>query len=612
MITNFIKEVKKFYEEVYHTNLGTLTLEQLEGFQKNMQEFYSNDILRKNSSEEERVYNMLAYDVLNFYPNFCQKNEEACKRNFLFLDSVLQALSENSLSSLKKVILTFYNDVIWATNKIIKNNYLVNNYIRRIVFESDLSNYNYLYFYGYNVTKNHMQIVDYFNKFDDSRITEIAECTINSFIRGFNKIGKGGVDISKKNYVCLFFPIGFEKIAKKICVLLNGKFSVVLRLMDNSEFDKQLSYNHRYDYNFYLTNEYAENYLSCFEACLKKHSDIFDRYAGPIFIESFGENRFVPQNGSEVFIKNANLAKLNSSFDSKYSVLYMNEIRKDTSFTIISYPCPEIGKDFEKIFDDTIAINTLDNDKYERIHQSIIDVLDSSDSVHVTGKGANKTDLTVCLAKLNDPTKESKFENCTADVNVPVGEVFTSPMLKGTTGILNVSEIYLNGWKFVDLMLKIEDGLIKEYSCNNYPTKKENDEYINEHLLFDHPTLPMGEFAIGTNTLAYVMGNKYKINDKLDILIAEKTGPHFAFGDTCYSMDEDTKVFNPDGKEVIAKDNEISIKRDENSYFGCHTDITIPYYELGDIVAIGKESIPIIQNGKFVLKGTEELNVEGM
>lgn len=122
----------------------------------------------------------------------------------------------------------------------------------------------------------------------------------------------------------------------------------------------------------------------------------------------------------------------------------------------------------------------------------------------------------------------------------------------------------------------------------------------------------MGEFAIGTNTLAYVMGNKYKINDKLDILIAEKTGPHFAFGDTCYSMDEDTKVFNPDGKEVIAKDNEVSIKRDENSYFGCHTDITIPYYELGDIVAIGKESIPIIQNGKFVLKGTEELNVEGM
>ena len=612
MITNFIKEVKKFYEEVYHTSLESLTLEQLEGFQKKMQEFYSSDILTKNASEEERICNMLSYDILNFYPSFCQKNDESCKRNLLFLDSVLQALSENSSDSLKKVILKFYSDVAWVTSKTIQSRILVNNCIRRIIFESNLNTYNYLYSYGYNITKNHMQIVDYFNKLDDLKITEIAECTINSFIRGLNKMSKGGVDISNKNYICLFFPIGFEKVVKKIFTLLDGKFSVVLSLMDNSDFDKQLSYNLRYDYNFYLTDEYVKNYLACFEEQIKRHSEVLSKCAGAIYIESFGENRFIPKNGLEVFAKDANLAKLNSSFSSKYSVLYTKGIQKDTSFTIISYPCPEIGKDFEEIFDDTIAINTLDNDKYEKIQQNIIDVLDSSDSVHVTGKGVNKTDLTVCLAKLNDPTKESKFENCTADVNVPVGEVFTSPVLNGTTGTLHVSEIYLNGWKFVDLMLKIEDGFIKEYSCNNYSTKKENDEYINEHLLFDHPTLPMGEFAIGTNTLAYVMGNKYKINDKLDILIAEKTGPHFAFGDTCYSGEEDTKVFNPDGKEVIAKDNEISIKRDENSYFGCHTDITIPYYELGDIVAIGKEDIPIIQNGKFVLNGTEELNVEGM
>ena len=245
MITNFIKEVKKFYEEVYHTSLESLTLEQLEGFQKNMQGFYSNDILCKNSSEEERIYILLAYNILDFYSDFCQKNEEVCKKGLLFLDSVLQALSENSLDSLKKVILKFYGDVAWTTGKTIKNRILVNNCILRIIFESNLNTYNYLYSYGYNITKNHMQIVDYFNKLDNSKITEIAECTINSFIRGFNKMGKGGVDISKKDYVCLFFPIGFEKVVKEICVLLDGKFSVVLRLMDNSDFDKQLSYNHR-------------------------------------------------------------------------------------------------------------------------------------------------------------------------------------------------------------------------------------------------------------------------------------------------------------------------------------------------------------------------------
>ena len=242
--------------------------------------------------------------------------------------------------------------------------------------------------------------------------------------------------------------------------------------------------------------------------------------------------------------------------------------------------------------------------------------MDSSKYVHITGKNGNKTDLTVALSDLTDPTSQTLFENCCADLNVPVGEVFTSPKLKGTNGILHVSEIYLSGWKFEDLVLKIEDGMIVEYSCNNFATDNENNEYINEHLLFDNKTLPMGEFAIGTNTHAYVMGNKYNINDKLDILIAEKTGPHFAFGDTCYSMDEDTKVYNPDGKEIIAKDNEISLKRfsdKSKSYFGVHTDVTIPYYELGNIVAITNNGkISIIENGKFVLPGTEKLNIEGM
>lgn len=608
MITNFIKEVKSFYETIYHTCLSELSLEELQANQAKMEEFYSSPLLSLKDSEDNKFCAFLAYYVLGSYSHFCLKDNR-CTKILEFLQHLLDA---KSINDLRAITLERCTDVSICVNSIIENNTVIENYVRNVVFTSDLSSYSYLYYYGEKVTKNHMQIVDYFNKVDEDRITSIAKCTIDSFLRGLEKLGKGGTDISKKNYVCLFYPIGFEKVVKKICNLLEGKLNVVLRLYDNTDFDKQIDYNFRYNYNFYLSEEYTQNYLSCFEAALKENATIFERYAGPIFVETFGEERFVPKNGFEVFEKDKELSQLNSSFDTKYSVLYMDNIRKDTSFTIISYPCPEIGKDFESIFDDTIELNTLDNEKYENIHQKIIDVLDKSDIVHITGKNGNKTDLVVSLAKLDDPNTQTKFENCTADVNVPVGEVFTSPVLKGTNGTLHVSEIYLNGWKFVDLCLVIEDGFIKEYSCNNYPTEKENLEYINEHLLYDHKTLPMGEFAIGTNTLAYVMGNKYKINDKLDILIAEKTGPHFAFGDTCYSMDEDTKVFNPDGKEVVAKDNEVSIKRDESSYFGCHTDITIPYYELGNIVAIGDSETFIIKDGKFVLEGTEELNVEGM
>ena len=158
-----------------------------------------------------------------------------------------------------------------------------------------------------------------------------------------------------------------------------------------------------------------------------------------------------------------------------------------------------------------------------------------------------------------------------------------------------------------------KEGKITEYTCTNFDSEEENKKYIFDHILHNHQTLPIGEFAIGTNTTAYAVAKKYDIADKYTILIAEKTGPHFAVGDTCYSWAEDTPVFNPDGREIIARDNEISALRKEDismAYYGCHTDITIPYEELGNISVIDEEgeSTPIIENGCFVLPGTEELN----
>ena len=132
-------------------------------------------------------------------------------------------------------------------------------------------------------------------------------------------------------------------------------------------------------------------------------------------------------------------------------------------------------------------------------------------------------------------------------------------------------------------------------------------------MMMHHDTLPLGEFAIGTNTTAYRMAKDFDIADKLPILIAEKTGPHFAVGDTCYSQAEDTPVYNPDGKEIVARDNEISILRKEDeskAYFNCHTDITIPYDEL-DCIYIERadgSTGDIIRDGRFVVPGTEKLN----
>ena len=177
--------------------------------------------------------------------------------------------------------------------------------------------------------------------------------------------------------------------------------------------------------------------------------------------------------------------------------------------------------------------------------------------------------------------------------------------------------VYIEEYQFQDLWLRFEDGRVTDYGCGNFRPQEDWEEQgkklVKQVILRGHEWLPMGEFAIGTNTTAYAMARRYEIEDQLPILIAEKTGPHFAVGDTCYSFSEDAPMYNPDGKEVIARDNEISIQRKTNpaqAYFSCHTDITVPYSELGDIVAVdeaGKETA-LIRQGRFALPGTEELN----
>ena len=279
----------------------------------------------------------------------------------------------------------------------------------------------------------------------------------------------------------------------------------------------------------------------------------------------------------------------------------------------MAFPSPEIGGQFKEIFDETVKINSLDNDLYENIQQKIIDVLDKADYVHVKGSGDNKTDIRVNMQKLNDPAKETNFVNCTADVNIPVGEVFTSPELKGTNGTLHIKETFLDGLKYNDLELEFKDGYVAGYNCANFDDEVKNKKYIVENLLDQRDTLPIGEFAIGTNTLAYQVSQKYGIMEILPILIIEKMGPHFAIGDTCFSHEEDHDTFNPDGKKITAVENELSALRNSDpakAYTNCHTDITLPYESLAYIKSVTKdgEEHYIIKDGKFVVPGTEPLN----
>ena len=178
---------------------------------------------------------------------------------------------------------------------------------------------------------------------------------------------------------------------------------------------------------------------------------------------------------------------------------------------------------------------------------------------------------------------------------------------------MEVSSVYIGDIQFKNLHMEFKDGRVAEYSCENFDDPAQGKALIKQVIMKNHDSLPMGECAIGTNTTAYAMAQKFGIIDKLPILIVEKMGPHFAVGDTCYSWSEDSPMYNPDGKEMIARDNEVSILRKgdvSKAYFGVHTDITIPYKELERISAVREDGtkVDLILDGRFVLAGLDELN----
>ena len=489
-----------------------------------------------------------------------------------------------------------------------------NNFYVDIIMNSDLSDLRYLYRYGVYISDNEIRIAAFLNAQPEDKIKLMAHTYVEGYRKGFEMAGK---DLSKKKTAGIYYHVGFERMLREAIKEfreLGLKPTIYRALVDGAPFNRQYAFDHRDDMGLFWDKHLLHRYIDVLKNSYEEVKEAAGGYAGPAVVEVFGEIPFAPVSKPECVSMSEEAQKIFVEYRSQNGEITNQYIKgEERSFTIIAFPLPEIGEPFEEIFDEIIRINTLDYELYKGIQQTIIDALDEAEYVEIKGMGVNETDLRIHLHKLQDKAKETNFENCVADVNIPVGEVFTSPVLAGTNGVLHVSKVFLNELEYQNLRMEFQDGMIMGYGCTNFEGQTDNEKYIKDNVLFRHDTLPMGEFAIGTNTTAYVVAQKYEIGHKLPILIAEKMGPHFAVGDTCYSHQEDVKMFNPDGKEVIARDNEVSLLRHTDrskAYFNCHTDITIPYDELGSIVAVCENGrrIPIIEQGRFVLAGCEMLN----
>ena len=305
----------------------------------------------------------------------------------------------------------------------------------KIVMESDLSDPDILYQYGEYISENEIDTLKFLNKLPQEEITAMAKTYVDGFHEGFII---NNIDMSPKRSVNIRYTIGFEPVVREAVrlfseiglapIIYRSGVSVLTRGLHkigyvSSSPNPQYEYDHRYDQAIFFDNRFMKHKLECYHNAYEHYKDEAYVFAGPACMETFGEIPFLPENKEENLKLSKKQQELSVEFQMKASEIMNQYIKPEQrSFTIIAYPIPEIGDNFEEIFKEVVKVNTLDKDKYRQIQQHLIDALDQAVEVHVKGKGKNKTDLYVAMHEMDDPSKETNFENCLADVNIPVGE----------------------------------------------------------------------------------------------------------------------------------------------------------------------------------------------
>ena len=640
---DFLMLMQKAWEKTESGTLKHASLEELKVWNQTLYEDIAGDAYQKSFANPsyavaelgETYGQILSFVYAELRGMIVYAYEQRAEEMLIYMELFLQlhsAFCTEELPTKEELLQDVYwfisdNSDISVTRRIREQLDPSLSFFRDIIMEADLEDLRYLYQFGEYITDTEIQTSQYLNTLPLEEIEKIASVFTEGYRIGFLVNQK---PLYKKKTVNIRYCIGFERIIRQAVINFQkmGLESILYRAAVSrvnmreanrigcygTSVNRQYEYDHKGDAALFMDKAFVERKLGVLRTAYETYKELAEVHAGPAVMEVFGEKPFEPEGKTEALKLNKKQQENQVLLNSRAGQITNEYIKgEERSFTIIAFPVPDIGERFPEIFADTVKLNTLDYKTWQKIQQKMIDVLDTGTYVRIKGSNGNQTDLLVALKSMEDPLHETVFENCVADVNIPVGEVFTSPKLKGTKGVLHVSGVYLDGLYYKDLRLTFCDGMIAEYTCANYQEEEENKRYLRENVLFHHKTLPMGEFAIGTNTTAYMMGKKYGIAGRLPILIAEKMGPHFAVGDTCFSWEEDVVTCNPDGKKMIAKENECSMLRKEDvekAYFNCHTDITIPYDELGEIVVLHKDGTEtaIIQEGRFVLEGTAYLN----
>jgi aminopeptidase len=247
-----------------------------------------------------------------------------------------------------------------------------------------------------------------------------------------------------------------------------------------------------------------------------------------------------------------------------------SEIRvPKTKWVVLRYPTSsmaQLAKMSTEGFEDFyFNVCNLDYGKMDKAMESLVELMNRTDKVHITGPG---TDLTFSI-------KDIPAIKCAGQLNIPDGEVYTAPVRNSVNGVItyNTPSPY-QGFTFENVKLTFKDGKIVEASSND-------SERINKIFDTDEGARYIGEFAIGVNP--------YILHPMQDILFDEKIDGSFHFTPgQCYDV-------APNGNHSNIHWDMVNIQR--------------PDYGGGEIYF---DDVLIRKDGRFVLPELDVLNPENL
>lgn len=190
----------------------------------------------------------------------------------------------------------------------------------------------------------------------------------------------------------------------------------------------------------------------------------------------------------------------------------------NTKWVVLRYPNNSMAQlantsveSFENFYFD---VCNLDYAKMSKAMDSLVEVMEKTDKVHIKGPG---TDLTFSIKGIG-------AVKCSGERNIPDGEVYSAPVLDSMNGRISYNTMSEeHGFTYENIVFDVKDGKIIDATSND--TKR-----INELLDTDQGARYFGEFAIGVNP--------YILHPMKDTLFDEKIcgsfhlTPGMAYDDT--------------------------------------------------------------------------------